>query len=211
MAREEEATNPAPNPLCHVTGCRAKPADVYFVLDTASGTSDAAVQQQQQFLASLAALFPLSKTAVRVGIISVGHRPEVTARLGRKDKMADLQQAVHSTPRVGGLPDIAQALRYLRLKAFAPDTARKEVAHAVIMMTNGNSLNAKEAAAEAELLRGQGVYLYAVSTSADQKVDKTELMRLASQPADKFVYDTSDYNIVESLIDLLHVELCNCK
>lgn len=108
MAREEDATNPAPNPLCHVTGCRAKPADVYFVLDTASGTSDAAVQQQQQFLASLAALFPLSKTAVRVGIISFGHRPEVTARLGRKDKMADLQQAVHSTPRVGGLLDIAQ-------------------------------------------------------------------------------------------------------
>ena len=104
-----------------------------------------------------------------------------------------------------------QALRYLREQSFSPLVARKEVAHLVILMTNGYSTDAKQIAMEASLLRKQGVYVYVVSVTSPGHVDKRELSEIASSPLEKFMFSSADLSIVDSLIDLLHIKECNCK
>lgn len=189
-------------------GCDGKPAEVYFVLDTSSDTSASQLEEQKRYLSDLGALFSLRKTTTRVGIVSYGHVPLTTTPLGRCDSLAELQTAIVDTPRVGGDRRTAQALKYLRVKAFAQDVARREVAHVIVLLTNGYSADAKVVAEEASLLRKQGVYVYAVAAKGS-KMDKAELTEIASEPTEDFLFTSADYSIVDSLIELLRIKECN--
>ena len=105
-----------------------------------------------------------------------------------------------------------QALRYLRINGFSPRVSRQQVAHVVIMMTNGFSANSKQVIAEAEKLRQKGIYVYTVSVNQEgSRVNKGELSEMASRPVEDFVFTSDDWNILDSLIELLHIEECNCK
>ncbi|KAK7481087.1 hypothetical protein BaRGS_00027627 [Batillaria attramentaria] len=176
----------------------------------ASDTEITAVQEQKRFLTDLSALFSLHKTTTRVGIVSYGHIPLLTTPLGQYDSLPEIHAALLDTPRVGGDRRTAQALKYLRVRAFAPEVARREVAHVVILMTNGYSADAEDVAEEASLLRKQGVYVYIVATAGSSTaVDKPELTDIASEPVDKFLFTSEDYSIVDSLIELLRIKECN--
>ncbi|KAK7116547.1 cartilage matrix protein-like [Littorina saxatilis] len=190
-------------------GCGGKPADVYLVMDTADGSPAKAVEERKRYLSDLSALFYLHKSFTRVGIVTYGHTPVLTTPLGAHVTLPEVQKAVQETPRVGGSRNTAQALNYLRLSAFSPAVARQGVAHVVILMTNGNSADDMQLSEEATLLRKQGVYIYAVSSTASGHMDKRELHELASSPLENFVYTSDDWNIVDSLIDLLHIKECN--
>ncbi|XP_076465498.1 collagen alpha-1(XII) chain-like [Babylonia areolata] len=190
-------------------GCSGKPADVYFVLDTASGASPAALSAGKRYLRQLAELFPLKRSGQRVGIVTYGSFPFTSTSLGTPTSLHLLQQAVSITPRVGGSRRTAQALKYLRQKAFSPRVARPHVAHVVILLTNGFSSDAKQTAQEASALRKQGVILYTVSTSSTSgHVDKGELEEMASRPTEEFVFSADSWAIVRSLTEVLHIKDC---
>ena len=90
------------SPVTMRAGCGGKPADVYFVLDTALDTEPEAVQEQKRFLTDLSALFYLRKGATRVGIVSYGHAPITATPLGASVTLPEVQSAVQDAPRVGG-------------------------------------------------------------------------------------------------------------
>ncbi|KAL8560608.1 hypothetical protein ACOMHN_062573 [Nucella lapillus] len=191
-------------------GCDGKPADVYFVLDTASGASPAALSRQKSYLSDLAAIFPMQDGRARVGIMTYGFAPFITAPLGRAATVSQLQEALRNTLRVGGSRRTAQALKYLRRTAFSPSVARQEVAHVVILLTNGYSADAKHTAQEAAALRKKGVIVYTMSIEASGPVDKGEQLAIASEPTEEFSFHDDDgWKIVTSLMEVLHISECN--
>ena len=99
-ARKEKPFSPSP--VTMRAGCGGKPADVYFVLDTALDTEPEAVQEQKRFLTDLSALFYLRKGATRVGIVSYGQSPITATPLGASVTLPEVQSAVQDAPRVGG-------------------------------------------------------------------------------------------------------------
>jgi hypothetical protein len=107
-----------------------------------------------------------------------------------------------------------QALKYIRVHGFSPRVARQGVGQVVVLVASGPTSDLKEAAHEAQLLRNRGVYLYILTptVTAKDSQDDRELSELASKPEEEFVFSMAHWDIVHSLMSLLHVTECmECK
>ena len=119
------------------------------------------------------------------------------------------QESIKMTPRVGGRRDTGQVLRYLRTKAFSSALARPSVAHVVILLTAGVSLNSKLTSTESLLLKKSGAYLYVVGVGG--RADKAEMEEMASWPSADFVFRSGDFAITDSLMKLIRIHQCDCE
>lgn len=99
------------------------------------------------------------------------------------------------------------ALEHLRTRVFP--AARREVAHVAIILTDGQSKNSTLTAEEAKKLREMGVYVFAVGIGA--QTDVTELMDIASDPNENFVFHVDNFSSLRNIRELLAIKACDGK
>jgi len=63
----------------------------------------------------------------------------------------------------------ADAIKFIHEQGFSRDVARREVAHIILLFTDGLSKTPHETAREAELAKRDGIYLFSIGIGMKHK------------------------------------------
>ncbi|KAL3865706.1 hypothetical protein ACJMK2_043068 [Sinanodonta woodiana] len=189
--------------------CSGKPADVYFVLDSSSSIWLPDFKKQLSFVKDIVDQFDIGPNKTRVAVVtfSDGIHPVIPLD-GFHDKKGLLEK-IGTIPYLTGGTKTGSTLEYIRTRGLSPQTARPEVAHVVIVMTDGQSMNMKKTEQEASALQKQGVYMFAIGIG--HNVDTAELAMIASDPNEAFMFQVDDYSALTSIKDIIAVKTCKVE
>ncbi|CAC5389271.1 COL6A [Mytilus coruscus] len=170
-----------------------KPADVFFLLDSSSSIWQVDYKIQLQFISDVIDMFTIAPNHTRVAVSAFSHfyRPFI-----RFDSSIPF-----------GSTYTGDALKKIRTRGFK--NARPGVAHIGVVLTDGASANKEKTKEEAEKLKSQGVYLFAIGVG--NKFDMNELIDIGSKPSEDFVYDVDKYNMLDSIRETLAIKACTVE
>ncbi|KAL5004709.1 hypothetical protein ScPMuIL_018165 [Solemya velum] len=185
--------------------CGGKPADIYFLLDSSSSIWEQDYKKQLIFVNDIIDVFNISETQTRVGVGIFSDVTEIVVPLDSKLSKGEIQNRVTKSRYIHGGTDTSTAIKYIREEGFA--VARQEVAHVLIIVTDGLSRQPEATAAEARALRSKGVYIFAIGVG--ESIDQKELQNMASTPSNAFVFNVKNYDSLASIKNLLAVQTCS--
>ena len=107
---------------------------------------------------------------------------------------------------MSGRTKTSEALTFIREQGFSPTVSRREVAHIVLVFTDGLSKNPRDTARAAELAKRDGIYLFSIGIG--MAVERTELQDIASEPVDDFVFHVSNFSVLRTLRNILAFKTC---
>ncbi|KAK3098262.1 hypothetical protein FSP39_017695 [Pinctada imbricata] len=155
--------------------CGGKPADVYFLLDSSSSIHQSEFKKEVDFVKELVDIFEIGQNATRVGVSTFSDKYQEVIHFGDHDEKATLLTALDQVPYLGGGTDTANAIRRVRTEEFTTDSARREVAHILIVMTDGLSSDPFGTAQEAKLAKETGMYIFAIGIGQSVRQSRVEL------------------------------------
>ncbi|XP_033751134.1 collagen alpha-4(VI) chain-like [Pecten maximus] len=191
-------------------GCGGKPADLYFLLDSSSSIRKSDNRKQLDFVKDVVTMIDIGENKTRIGVSTFSHKYHQEFSFKSHFNKDDLLQAIDNVSYLRGGTDTASALRHIRLQVFTTAAARENVAHILVVITDGYSRSPKSTAAEAALLHQMGVNVFAVGVTRD--VDITELEHIASEPgkdAQSFMFNVSSFDALETIKNVLAIRTCN--
>lgn len=181
-------------------------ADLVFIVDQSASIGTNNFQLVRTFLYSLANGLQVSRSRVRVGIVTYNDRAEAQVFLDTFDDKSELLSFIKILPYKGGGTRTGQALDYARKNVFISQKGsriKRAVQQVAVVITDGKSQdNVSTAAAE---LRRAGVKVYAVGV---KDADKTELRQLASHPTSKHTFIVDSFSKLKNLEMSLQKILC---
>ncbi|XP_026172742.1 collagen alpha-6(VI) chain-like isoform X2 [Mastacembelus armatus] len=201
VEREEEQTA--------LTGdCKAaKLADVVFIIDESDSIGANNFQLVRTFLHSIVSGLEVSPNRVRVGIVVYSDKPTAHVFLNTFDDKNELLNFIKILPYHGGGKNTGTALKFTREKVFIEQKGsrkNKGVQQVAVVITDGKSEDMVGKAAAN--LRRAGVTIYAVGI---KDANQTQLVQMASYPANKYVYTVESFTKLRALEQSLQKTLCH--
>ncbi|XP_062579729.1 collagen alpha-6(VI) chain-like isoform X3 [Saccostrea cucullata] len=194
------------NKTVEIEYCSGKPADVLFLLDSSSSISRNDFKKQLSFIKSVVNVFDINpqKTAVGVSTFSDDFRSVI--HLNEFTSKESIFKAVDKVPYLRGGTDTGNALK--NIIDFDFKFARPNVAHILIIITDGLSRDPFETFLQASKLKKTGVSIFAIGVGPF--VDQKELKTMASPPKEglDFVFNFSTYDALHSIKNLLAIKTC---
>ncbi|OWF48417.1 Vitrin [Mizuhopecten yessoensis] len=184
--------------------CHGKPADIFFLLDSSSSIWIVNYRKQLQFLQDIVATFPISRTGTRIGVGIFSHLYKTEISFNDFDNVEDLQNRIKKIPHIMGTTHTGRALGHVR-KEFARE-ARPGVAHIAVVLTDGVSRNKRSTIKQAQLLKDQGVNVFAIGIGKGPNMN--ELEAIGSEPSNEFVYKIAGFNVLNFIKDKLALKVC---
>lgn len=164
--------------------------------------------RQINFVIDIINQFSLGPDQVHVGAVSFSNwaHPEYQLR-DSQDKTA-IEAALRSMVQMRGDTNTAAALAYVQDVMLTSEYgARPDVAHVIIVLTDGKSNDPKQTAIEAKRAKSRGnVQVFAVGVGSE--VDRQELANIASQPTGQYVMTVRNYFALHTIKHLLAVKTC---
>lgn len=192
---------------CHPK-CQHHPAEVVFVIDRSTSIYIRDFQKQLQFVSDVINVFDVSPTMTRVAAVAFSTNASVEFHLDEYTDKANLMARTMKIAYTSGSTETAQALRLARLSVLTPAHGmRPDVAHIVIVITDGRSQKYHDTQREAAALKDTGAIVFAIGVGPN--VDPVELQNIGSTPADKFVFKTSGYDALPSIKNVLAFNACH--
>ncbi|CAG5120046.1 unnamed protein product [Candidula unifasciata] len=185
------------------------PADIFFVLDSSSSIWKPDFEKRMLgFVRDVVASFDIGRDLTRVGVMTFSDTPRLVIGLDSYTNKQDLLQAI--SPQIvrytlGGT-NTAEALQDVRKNGFHESITREGVVKIAIVITDGQSWNEKKTIKEAELLKENGVKVYAIGVG--KAVKQEELEGIANQPKEEFVFSVNDFGALSEIKDTLAVKAC---
>ena len=189
-----------------VTDCGGKPADVYFVVDSSSSIRGTDYKNMLKFITDVTDLFDVSSQTTRVGVVAFSDNVHPVIMLDNKLSPNHLKQTIMNTRHYEGGTQTGNALRYVRQHGLKRGFAREDVAHVVILLTDGMSSDTNLALEESRILKRRGTYLFAIGIG--DQVDTQELEDLSSYPRQDFVYLMENFQVLSAIQNLLAIKAC---
>ncbi|GFO49159.1 collagen alpha-5(vi) chain [Plakobranchus ocellatus] len=187
------------------SNCGGKPADIFFILDTSSSIRkrdfDTSVLR---FVRATLSNFDIGENLTRVGVMTFSDKPHLVIPLGAhmdKQMLLDAinRRAVRYT--LGGT-NTGDALREIRILA----KWRKNVAKIAVVLTDGQSSDEEKTREEADLLKKDGVKIYAIGVGKATK--QAELETIANDPKADFVFSVDGFAALTELQEVLAITAC---
>ncbi|KAL4216425.1 cr1 protein [Mactra antiquata] len=148
-----------PYPYCE---CLVKPVDIVFLVDSSSSVGHANFNKTLSFVSDMVNRFPFSTTQFGMIEFSSTAQREFYLDEYTNNKTALIDNIMASS-LIGGATSTFEALKMARTELFQEQNGmRPNVSHIAIIVTDGNSDDVNATRAEAELLRNEGVTIYAV-------------------------------------------------
>ena len=122
-------------------------------------------------------------------------------------KQATDKQVLADGVMCAGGTNTALALHHARTQGLA--AAREDAARVIILLTDGQSENATQALQEAREAREEGMAVFAVGIGSH--TDMVELMGVASDPDENFVFRVDSFGGLENIRELLAIKTCDGK
>ncbi|CAD5125557.1 DgyrCDS13760 [Dimorphilus gyrociliatus] len=188
-------------------GCGAE-ADILFVLDASGSVRAHNFEEVKKFTAEVVNKMKIGKKDVRVGLMTFASSVRNRFSFAKYTNKQSLVKAILSTPYTRGGTNTAAALTSAK-RAFA--SARKNVPHIAIVVTDGRSYNKRLTLAAANSLKTAKVTTFAVGVG--KRLDKDELKAIASKPFDSHLLEIEDFEDLVKIQPKLAVKTCeqSCK
>ena len=189
-----------------ISDCGGKPADIYFILDSSNSIwiHDFNLRMVK-FVRDMVKIFDIGPDKTRVGVITFSS--DVTPIFGLDEHTSRHSLLKAITPKHlkhrGGETHTGPAISYVRRHGFR---SRPNVAHIMVVITDGVSSNPEVTQREAEAAKKAGIYVFAVGVG--QSVDAMELKGIASSPTDRFMFSVSSFHALRTVKDILAIRTC---
>jgi len=187
--------------------CQKVPAEIALVIDRSTSIARADFAKQLNFTANLIALFDVSQAMTRVAAVSFSTDASVEFHLDEYSTKADLMARTQKILHTGGNTETSAALKLVRESVFtAAHGVRANVAHVVIVITDGRSQRVTVTRDEAAQLKASGATVFAIGVGS--ATDKQELTDIASSPSSQFVFSLDGFDAFDSIKNLLAIRAC---
>ncbi|XP_076465728.1 matrilin-1-like [Babylonia areolata] len=189
------------------TRCGGKPADIYFLLDSSSSIWSVHFKEVLQFVSQLLHLFDVGPERTRVGVAVYSDDVTNVVSLTDRQTAHSVRKALRTAPYLTGGTNTGKALHYVSSQGMAE--ARPGVAHVVIVLTDGQSANTTYTLQEARAAHEQGIYV--LSVGIGPSTDVQELMDIASDPDENFVFHVDNFTGLHNIRELLAIKTCDVQ
>lgn len=189
-----------------VEACNGKPADVYFVMDSSRSIGSSNYQKQKTFVSKLLSAFDISNSKTRIGVVTYSNDVKVDIPLGSIATLPELQKAVDNLPYHARGTNTGDAIHFVRKVGFVKGVSRPEVAHIMIVLTDGLSMDSEKTRKESSLAHDAGIYVFAIGIG--KGVDTVELSAIASNPDKNFLFHVENFDALSSIRTLLATRTC---
>ncbi|XP_036123248.1 collagen alpha-4(VI) chain-like [Molossus molossus] len=199
----------AAQPVDHVSpACREVVlADIVFLVDSSTSIGPQNFQKVKNFLHSVVMGLDISSDHVRVGLAQYNDNIYPAFRLNQYPLKSVVLEHIQNLPYRTGGTNTGTALEFIRtnyLTEAAGSRAKDRVPQIVILVTDGESNDEVQEAAER--LKKDGVVVYVVGINVQ---DVQELQKIASEPFEKFLFNTENFNILQDVSGGILQSLCS--
>ena len=160
----------------------------------------------KNFVINLVSAFPISPSLTRVGLVKFSDQAQLTFNLAQYTSVQQVVRAINNTDHVGGLTNLADALRVTRTTVFNAPGDRPDVKNICIFITDGH------ATVDADLVTGEAILaqreaeIFAIGITND--VDTLELETIASDPDNTHTFLVDDFFLLQSILNDVISETC---
>ncbi|XP_050996204.1 collagen alpha-4(VI) chain-like [Acomys russatus] len=181
-------------------------ADIVFIVDSLTSIGPQNFQKVKDFLLSVVTGLDISSDRVQVGLVQYSDNIYPAFQLKQSSlKSMVLDQIRNLSYNTGGT-NTGSALEFIRtnyLTEMSGSRAKDGVPQIVILVTDGESSDEVQDAADQ--LKRDGVFVYVVGINVQ---DVQELQKIASEPFEKFLFTTEGFSILQELSGSLLQVLC---
>jgi collagen type VI alpha len=143
---------------------------------------------------------------IRAGVVVFSNKARNIVALDSKRTQAELKRQIESVKYLRGLTNTSEAIRFVRQYGFREGVSRPGAVKIAIVMTDGISRYPQATMKQSELARKENITIFAIGIG--NKVDKTELKRIANDPNSKHLFHVSDFNGLHAIKNLLVLSTC---
>ncbi|XP_064133384.1 collagen alpha-4(VI) chain-like [Loxodonta africana] len=199
----------ATQPVDHISpACReAALADIVFLVDSSTSIGPQNFQKVKNFLYSVVLGLDISSDQVRVALVQYNDNIYPAFQLNQYPLKSMVLEQIQNLPYRTGGTSTGSALEFIRtnyLTEAAGSRAQDGVPQIVILVTDGESSD--EVQETADRLKEDGVVVYVVGINVQ---DVQELQIIASEPFEKFLFNTENFNILQELSGSILQTLCS--
>ncbi|XP_072582899.1 collagen alpha-4(VI) chain-like [Vulpes vulpes] len=188
--------------------CReAALADIVFLVDSSTSIGPQNFQKVKNFLYSVILGLDISSDQVRVGLAQYNDNIYPAFQLNQYPLKSVVLEQIQNLPYRTGDTNTGSALEFIRmhyLTEAAGSRAKDSVPQIVILVTDGESNDEVQEAANK--LKEDGVVVYVVGVNVQ---DVQELQKIASEPFEKFLFNIENFNILQDFSGGILQTLCS--
>lgn len=175
-------------------------------MDSSRSIGSSNYQKQKMFVSKLLSAFDISNSNTRIGVVTYSNDVKVDIPLGSISTLQELQKAVNNLPYHARGTNTGDAIHFVRKVGFVKGVARPEVAHIMIVLTDGLSMDSEKTRRESSLAHDAGIYVFAIGIG--KGVDTVELGAIASNPDKNFLFHVENFDALSSIRTLLATRTC---
>ncbi|XP_029656962.2 matrilin-2 [Octopus sinensis] len=189
------------------TYCKRAVADIVFVLDESGSITHRNFEIIKKFVKNLISIFPISRTQVRVGVITFSTYIKNEFNLNRYFTHRQLYYAINRIRYSNGATNTHLALNYLKRHAFQSRAGgRKLIPQIAIVITDGRSTHPKLTRDTARILKHSGIQVYAIGIG--KQVPRSELVTIASNPSKEYIYGINSFRDLTKIKSSIASKTC---
>lgn len=199
----------ATQPVDHVSpACRGTIlADIVFLVDSSTSIGPQNFQKVKNFLRSVVLGLDISSDQVRVGLVQYNDNIYPAFQLNQHPLKSVVLEQIQNLPYRTGGTNTGSALEFIRtnyLTEAAGSRAKDRVPQIVILVTDGESNDEVQEAADR--LKEDGIVVYVVGINVQ---DVQELQKVASEPFEKYLFNIENFNILQDVSGGILQTLCS--
>ncbi|XP_012518700.1 PREDICTED: collagen alpha-4(VI) chain-like [Propithecus coquereli] len=199
----------AAQPVDHISpACReAALVDIVFLVDSSTSIGPQNFQKVKNFLYSVVLGLDISSDQVRVGLAQYSDNIYPAFQLNQYPLKSMVLEQIQNLPYRTGGTNTGSALEFIRtnyLTEAAGSRAKDRIPQIVILVTDGESSDEVQEAADQ--LKEDGVVVYVVGVNVQ---DVQELQKIASEPFEQFLFNTENFNILQDFSGSILQTLCS--
>lgn len=178
-----------------------------FLLDSSTSIGPQNFQKVKNFLHSVVLGLDISNDQVQVGLVQYSDNIHPAFQLKQSSLKSMVLEWIRNLSYSTGGTNTGSALEYIRanyLTEMSGSRAKDGVPQIVILVTDGESNDEVQDAADQ--LKRDGVFVYVVGINVQ---DVQELQKIASEPFEKFLFNTENFSILEEFSGSLLQALCS--
>lgn len=182
-------------------------ADIVFLVDSSTSIGPQNFQKVKNFLYSIVLGLDISSDRVQVGLAQYNDNIYPAFQLNQYPLKSVVLEHIQNLPYRTGGTNTGNALEFIRtnyLTESGGSRAKDRVPQIVILVTDGESNDEVQDAADQ--LKEDGVTVYVVGVNVQ---DVQELQKIASEPFEKFLFNTENFNILQEFSGSLLQTLCS--
>ncbi|XP_033729913.1 collagen alpha-5(VI) chain-like [Pecten maximus] len=188
------------------TDCRPGPADVIFIIDS-SYSAEQHFNDSKAIVIAIVNKLAIGTDDFHVGVLKYSFNTSVEFSFNNFTDKGQVLSAIDKITRIAGPSYLDTALDKAKEMFSSSSTfgARTHVNQYIIIVSDGLSTLRTEAIRDAQILRSQGIRIFAIGNG--EQVDQTELLQLAT--ASQYVFPAGKEDDVTNAI-LMETVSNNC-